>query len=445
MNTRSEDILKKVWLISALFLGLLPAFASTPAQADEEGTPAWSRQEASQIERTDDNTAPYISQEEIDQMAPNHWVWDTWPLRNRDGSVATVKGYKVIFALTAPDDVLPGKRHDMATIRYFYSKNGQDWKMGGEAFDTTDAYGSRQWAGSAMVEDDGSIHLFYTATGRKGNEQLTYEQRLALANGEMEVTKDGIEFSDWSHDIILTPDGEYYQTEAQSEGGILYSFRDPWFFEDKHTGETYITFEGNSAGQASDQVCQPRNIGDESFQQTHEAPDGSAEFNGNVGLAVSKSEDLTEWEALPPVLEADCVNQQLERPHFVMKGNQYYLFVDSHKFTFAPGIQGPDGLYGFTADSLYGNYEPLNGSGLVVANPEDNPFQAYSWIVLPNGKVISFINFVELGDVSLVDVGSQPESFQYEHFGGTLAPTLKLKINKNQTQIIKELDDGRIK
>ncbi|WP_345243195.1 glycoside hydrolase family 68 protein [Pontibacillus salipaludis] len=435
--------MKKVLMASVLAVTSMLPTTMLHAEPKSESPAAWTHQEASKIERDSSNTAPLIEKEEIEQMAPNHWVWDTWPLRNKDGSVAKVNGYKVIFALTAPDDVLPGKRHDIATIRYFYSKNGQDWKMGGEAFDPEQAYGSRQWAGSAMVED-GNIHLFYTATGRKGEDGITYEQRLALANGEMTVSKDGISFSDWSHDIILEPQGEYYQTEEQSEGGILYSFRDPWYFEDPKTGEEYITFEGNSAGQASEQTCQPRNIGDEQYQGSTEVSNEASAYNGNVGLAKLDSDDYTEWETLPPVLEADCVNQQLERPHFVMKGNQYYLFVDSHKFTFSPGIEGPDGLYGFTADSLYGNYEPLNESGLVVANPEDNPFQAYSWIVLPNGNVISFVNYIDLGDVSLKEVGAQPVDFQYEHFGGTLAPTLKLSIHKDETRIVNELQYGKV-
>ena len=34
----------------------------------------------------------------------------------------------------------------------------------------------------------------------------------------------------------------------------------------------------------------------------------------------------------------------------------------------------------------------LNGDGLVAANPASAPAQAYSWLVLPDGSVTSFID-----------------------------------------------------
>ena len=68
-------------------------------------------------------------------------------------------------------------------------------------------------------------------------------------------------------------------------------------------------------------------------------------------------------------------------------------------FTFAPGLEngpGPDGLYGFAAGSLRGNYRPLNDGGLVVANPPQEPNQAYSWLVLPDFSVLSFVDTFDL-------------------------------------------------
>jgi len=38
------------------------------------------------------------------------------------------------------------------------------------------------------------------------------------------------------------------------------------------------------------------------------------------------------------------------------------------------GTTDPDRTYGFVADSLHGDYEPLDESGLVVADPEEQPF-----------------------------------------------------------------------
>ena len=49
-------------------------------------------------------------------------------------------------------------------------------------------------------------------------------------------------------------------------------------------------------------------------------------------------------------------------------------------------------LYGFVAPALAGPWEPVNGSGLVLRNPEAEPLQAYSWLVLPDLRVTSFVD-----------------------------------------------------
>jgi len=416
------------------------------AEEQKQQTSNWTIEDASQIERTDDNTAPYI-EPDFEKIAPELHVWDTWPLRNKDGSIAKVNGNYVIFSLTASADLLPGKRHDVATIRYFYSKNGQDWTLGGKAFETEEAYGARQWAGSAMIED-GELNLFYTATGRKGEENVSYEQRLALAKGDIQANAHDISFSNFDHSIILEPEGKYYQTEEQSnQGDISYAFRDPWFFEDPKTGKDYILFEGNSAGTPAERSLDPAYIGSESFQKDYELEmeEFAKLFNGNIGIAEATNDEYTEYEALPPLLEANYVNQELERPHIVTKGDQYYLFTNTHEHKFGPNVDGPDGLYGFSSDELMSGYEPLNDSGLVLANPEDNAYQAYSWMVLPNGKVISFYNFHDLDGRNISDLGATSPEYQMNHFGGTLAPTIKLAIQNDSTKVLNAGKPGKIK
>ncbi|RBW70756.1 glycoside hydrolase family 68 protein [Bacillus taeanensis] len=439
---------RKKALTTFALAATLVASANFPTLAEGAGTTVnWTREQASKIQQTADNTAPYFNGGEIEKMTPDYHVWDTWPLRNRDGSIAVINGYKIIFSLTAPSNILPGKRHDIAEIRYFYSKNGQDWELGGTVFPEGEALGSRQWAGSAMV-DNGKVNFFYTATGRKGEEHLSYEQRLVKASADIEVSKkDGITFSNWSdHKVILEPEGKYYQTmEEGMQGDIAYAFRDPWFFEDPKTGEEYILFEGNSNGTPAERMCEPEHIGSEEFRANHEVPEVSKLHNGSIGIAKATNDDLTEFEIMPPLVEANCVNQELERPHIVTKGNKYYLFTDTHLNKFAPGVSGPDGLFGFVSDTLVGGYEPLNGDGLVISNPKENPYQAYSWMVMPNGTVVSFLNFFDLEGKTINDIGHQPHEWQFEHFGGTLAPSLKISINQDKTKIVKELEPGVFK
>jgi len=107
-----------------------------------------------------------------------------------------------------------------------------------------------------------------------------------------------------------------------------------------------------------------------------------------------------------------------------------YLFTISHTFTYAPGLTGPDGVYGFVGPSIRSDYQPLNGSSLVLGNPAEQPNQQYSHYVMPNLLVESFI------DTLLTPSG--PVS------GGTLAPTLRLAIEHANTYVVEVLDYGFI-
>ncbi|MFB6118482.1 glycoside hydrolase family 68 protein [Halosegnis sp.] len=394
----------------------------TEGPPGECSSTAWTRAQAAAVRRTADNVTPTIQPPETDPADGVH-VWDTWLLRDRHGTVATVDGWRVLFSLTAPAESMPGKRHDIAEIRYFYSADGREWHDGGTVFDG-DAYGQRQWAGCALY-DDGDLYVYYTAAGDESASELTYTQRIAVGHGgTVTATTAGVDIDGpWEQEILLEPDGDWYETEAQSRG-MIYTFRDPWFFEDPATGRTHLLFEANTPVPPGSAAC-----GGDAAQQ---------EFNGAVGVAVSPSGDPLEWELRPPLLDAVCVNQELERPHVIYRDDRYYLFVSSHMHTFAPGLTGYDGLYGFVADTLEGPYRPLNGSGLVVTNPANAPFQAYSWMAFPHDDEVlvqSFCNYRDFAGDSLDEVADLSVSEQRRRFGGTLGPTVRLGVDGDQTTI----------
>jgi levansucrase len=409
------------------------------------GTPAWSREDAAGITRTEATVAPIIYPP-ADPVSDSVFLWDTWLLRTRDGSIATPGGYRVVFALTAPRDVLPGKRHDIARIRCFYSADGRTWENAGPVFDPDASLGSRQWAGCALYDPTGpaenDLYLYYTAAGENGEEELSYGQRIALAEGGEIVTGNecgagedtgGLTIDgSWDHSVLLEPDGEFYETQAQSRG-MIYTFRDPWFFEDPETGETHLLFEANAPVPEGSDRC-----GGDTESQS---------FNGCVGLATSTSGDPTEFELDAPLLHSVCVNQELERPHVIVRDGRYNLFVSSHEHTFVPELTGYDALYGFQSESLRGQYEPLNDSGLVVTNPANAPFQSYSWLAFPHEEeilVTSFFNYYDLDGRSLDDVAQLPEAEQFRRFGGTLAPTVRLALDDDRTSVLGTLDHGHL-
>ncbi|MGM0684842.1 MAG: glycoside hydrolase family 68 protein [Halobacteriota archaeon] len=403
----------------------------TSGSGDGRRRSRWTREQAASIERRHGNVAPSAGAPEVDPFPELH-IWDTWLLRDRHGEIADVDGWRLAFSLTAPADLLPGKRHDVAEIRCFYSGDGETWHDAGPVFDGG-ALGQRQWAGSALY-DDGDLYLYYTAAGDETADEMTYTQRIAVAHGgALTASNEGVELAGpWTHETLLTPDGEWYETEAGSRG-MIYTFRDPWFFEDPATGETYLLFEANAPA--------PERPGDDP-ETSHRR-----EFNGCVGVAVSESGDPLSWELRPPLLDAVEVNQELERPHVVVADGRYYLFVCSHVHTFAPGVTGPDALYGFVADAFEGEYRPLNGSGLVATNPPDAPFQAYSWMAFAHEEEVlvqGFLNYYDFAGDSLDAIADLPEADQRDRFGGTLAPTLRLAVEGDRTRLLGALGGWRI-
>ena len=64
------------------------------------------------------------------------------------------------------------------------------------------------------------------------------------------------------------------------------------------------------------------------------------------------------------------------------------------------------------ADNMAGPWRPLNGTGLVLANPADRPLQTYSWYVDAALTVCSFVDVLPDGS-----------------FGGVPAPLMQLELD----------------
>ncbi|WP_207921398.1 glycoside hydrolase family 68 protein [Micromonospora sp. KC721] len=412
------------------------ATASTQASyaPQDDFTATWKRADALKVRSNTTNTSPLIPAN-FPVMTDKVWIWDTWPLTNLSTNVVTYKGWHVIFSLTAPRNIFFGDRHWQARIGFFYSRDGKSWKYGGHMFPADTSLGSREWAGSTILRDGNEVQTFYTASGRDngGIDPNDALQRLATATGRIHADDRGVWFTGFrNHKIIAEADGRFYQTLEQSQAGpIIYAFRDPFAFRNPDDDRTYILFEGNTGGVAGEYQCQQRDLG--KLPPGHTVPAEARYYTGNIGLMEATRSDLRSWRLLPPILSANCVNQQTERPHLVFRNGKVYLFTISHTFTFAPGLTGPDGVYGFVGESLRSNYRPLNASALVLGNPPEQRLQQYSHYVMPNLLVESFIDtiFTQPGEQAPV-------------YGGTLAPTLRLDIRGNRTYVVEELDYGYI-
>lgn len=340
---------------------------------------------------------PLINAGDVKRIFEHLDLWDCWPLAHEDGRTVEHRGRQWWFFLSAPVFPDPVNRHAHARIRLL-SLGSEGWCDHGNAFPDGLTPGSREWAGSAVLMDDGqTVQHFITAAGRRDEAALTFEQRLFVSEGKLGDAGPG----EWQAlQEIFVADGVRYLLDRQNSGapGQIKGFRDPAWLRDPATGLAHILFTGTAAWS----------------DHTH---------NGNIGIAT-----LTDgvWVLGDPVVEAVGVNNELERPHVVVRDGRYYLFWSTQRHVFAPEAQaGPNGLYGMVADAIAGPWRPINGSGLVAANPDAEPTQSYSWWVTGEGEVWSFVDYFAMAGRMTDDF---PELLR-TNFGGTPAPCFDLRFD----------------
>ncbi|WP_413630082.1 glycoside hydrolase family 68 protein [Novosphingobium sp. KCTC 2891] len=334
--------------------------------------------------------APLLTETDVARVSAATDIWDAWPLQRRDGHPFLLPdGAQVWMALGAPRFPDPDERHGHARITLFRRAANGAWTEIGPAMPDGFAPGSREWSGSAIADDDGTLTLYFTAAGRRGESELTFEQRMFSARATLE--SDG-RCTDW-HDLaeVVPPDPAHYMPTTIGGGiGTIKAWRDPAYFRSAD-GRHWLTFAASLAGSPS-------------------------AYNGVIGLAVAEPDAPDAWRLLPPIVSADGLNNELERPHLVSHAGKVYLFWSTQAHVFDPaGPVGPTGLYGMVADTVEGPWQPLNGTGLVFANPPQAPAQAYSWMVLPDLSVTSFVDNWGGDDV--------------RRFGATFAPFLHLELD----------------
>ena len=345
------------------------------------------------------DTVPLIHESEVVRVAPALDIWDAWPIQDADGMpTALGDGRTLWMALGAPRFPDPDTRHGHARI-HLLSRDAAGWTHLGPAMPDGFSPGSREWSGSAVLAADRtSLTLYFTATGRRGEPAETFEQRLFRATARLTRDDGAYRLVDWDGlDEIVVRDPAQYMASDTGGGavGTIKAFRDPAYFRDPRDGRHHLFFAASLAGSES-------------------------AFNGVIGSAMARDDGLESWNISPPLISADGLNNELERPHAIFRDGSYYLFWSTQAHVFDPaGPVGPTGLYGMVSDRLDGGWAPLNGTGLVFANPAVAPKQAYSWLVLPDLRVISFIDAW----------GSDGTDAHAKRFGATFAPILRLQLD----------------
>ena len=351
-------------------------------------TTAWTAEHLRAIAPQAAAAIPPVLVPDRSALDPARLYWDMWPVQDAAGELVPVGGCELWMALTAPDRGDPGLRHFEAKIHWIERRGGA-WHDRGPVLPEFDVPYEREWAGSALL-DKGVLTLFFTAAGtaaRAGG----YQQELWAATAS--VPAQGLP-TGWSVPApVVRGHAPFYMPADAHEGeaGKIKAFRDPAWFRDPADGSEYLAFTASLAGSDS-------------------------AFNGAFGLA---RKGRGGWGLLAPCIHAEGVNNELERAHLLFHAGHYYAFWSTQTATFAPGLRhAPGGLYGMVAETMEGPWQPLNGSGLVLANPADRPQQTYSWFVDASLTVCSFVDLLPDGA-----------------FGGVPAPLLRLELDGARAQV----------
>lgn len=351
------------------------ADAAAGSGAIAPGASVWSAAHVARIADAPLPTMPLIDARDCRRPVPSFDLWDFWPVQEENGRVASIAGGALWMALSAPAEGDPVLRHARARIRLLWRGPDGAWHDRGALLPDGFGPGSREWSGSAIVDAAHTrLTLFFTAAGRQGEFAPTYEQRLFQTRATLAC--DGA-ISGWTTPTqSVASDGDLYDPAAQAEGtvGTIKAFRDPGFFLDPADGRAYLLFAASLGRSAS-------------------------AFNGAVGLARADDDSLERWTLMAPLISANGVNNELERPHVLVWDGHYHLFWSTQSSVFAPGGPvAPTGLYGMTSVGLTEPFAPIGGSGLVLCNPQNAPAQAYSWWVSTRRTAIGFVDM--LGDGS---------------------------------------------
>jgi beta-fructofuranosidase len=198
------------------------------------------------------------------------WVWDSWYVFDGTNHHA--------FYLKAPKSLGdPELRHRHPAVGHAISTDLINWSVLNDAISPSaePAFDSwTTWTGSVIKDDGGTWWMFYTGTAKADGGDI---QRIGAAK-----STDLIAWQKVSTQALVEADPKYYELFDSAKWHDQ-AWRDPWVFKHDDRWQMLITARANSG---------------EKFSR------------GVVGHAVS--EDLLNWQVLPPLTQPNAGFGQLE-------------------------------------------------------------------------------------------------------------------------------------
>ena len=407
-------------------------------------------------------------------------IWDSWPVQDPEtGYVQNWNGYQLVVAMLG----IPHKSDSHLYLLYnkYGDNNVANWKVAGSIFGYNNDPSTGQWSGSAMLNADGSIQLFYANVIA----QESSNQRVATITVNLGENADGIYIKNTENDhILFAGDGTVYQTYEQwkNRAGDNPQMRDGHIFKDSD-GTYYLAFE-TATGDLGDDPEGADNLYDWSRYGGNAAYNVSELFkllnstdmsnrvavsNSAIGLLKLDMSDPKNPKVATdengkqvlykPLVKTVLSGDEIERPDLIKLNGKYYLFVDARvnhssdtdlavKTNIAVGDNVT--MLGFVSDKVNGDYVPLNGDGLVLGASvpstwrtatysyyavKINPANVKSDKITVNGVTYDkdyFVNHVVLINAYM---GNRAE-FSGKGLNATLGPSFLVLIDGDTTTVL---------
>lgn len=326
-------------------------------------------------------------------------IWDSWPVQDPEtGYVQNWNGYQLAVAMMG----IPHKSDSHLYLLYnkYGDNNFANWKVAGSIFGYNNDPKTGQWSGSAMLNADGSIQLFYANVLA----QESNNQRVATITVNIGENADGVYIKNTENDhILFIGDGTVYQNyeqwkNSENRGANNPQMRDGHVFKDSD-GTYYLTFEAATGdlgddpegadnlydwsrygGNAAYNVSELFKLLNSTDMKTRAAVSNSAIGLLKLDMSDPKNPKVATDEngkqvLYKPLVKTVLSGDEIERPDLIKLNGKYYLFVDARvnhasdtDFAVQTNIAVGDNvtMLGFVSDKVDGDYIPLNGDGLVL-------------------------------------------------------------------------------
>lgn len=271
-------------------------------------------------------------------------VWDSWPVQDIDtGYVSNWNGYQLVVAMMGVPNT--NDNHLYLLYNNYGDNELQNWKNAGSIFGYDLDTVTQQWSGSAIVNSDGTVQLFYTNVDT--SDDNSNNQMLASATLNLAIEDGKVVLKSVDNQKVLTPtggDGYYYQSYAQWRstftGADNIAMRDPHVVQDED-GVRYLVFEastGTQNYQDENQIYNVKNYGGDAkfiLSSLFDIIDNEDMYtratfsNAAIGIVQLGGDEKTPTieKYMTPLVSSTMVSDEIERPDVVKLGDKYYLFA----------------------------------------------------------------------------------------------------------------------